>query len=258
MPAPSPQQIESFTSAAMVGLRHLEAREGKGRRFGQVADDSWAALGGELEDRDRLDLLLRDASVSFPYAFAPRAVFAIPGLADDEPFGPGFPQAPRRLASDLLKQARTGGTIDGAAVLTEAAARWGLPPLADLDALTTRLGHLGPATRLVVTGGRAIAALSRAAASHRDLDLADQVLLVATTPAERQLFGLALALAGTRTPAKVVAPAEVNADLAKRLKITRIDTALLGRDAVPAARAAAHAFALELGAADVIDEAAGG
>src|SRR5690606_28227661 len=120
-------------------------------------------------------LLLRDASVAFPHAFAPRAVFAIPGLADDEPFGPSFPQVPRRFATDLLKQARSGGAIDGASVLAEAAARWSLADVADVDALAARLAHLGPATRLVVSGARAIAALSRAAAAHRDLDLADQV-----------------------------------------------------------------------------------
>jgi len=130
-----------------------------------------------------------------------------------------------------------------------------------VQALAARLTTLGPATRLVVCGARAIAALSLAAASRRDLDLADQVVLVGSHPAERQLFGLALALAATRTAPKVVAPSELAAQaidsaaaLAKRWKLTRIDVALIGRDADPVARDAARAFAVELGAAEVIEE----
>lgn len=256
MPAPAPQQIEAFYSAALIGLRFLDAREGKARRFGKVADDSWAALGGELEDRDRLDLLLRDGAVAYPTAFAARAVFAIPGLAEDEPFGPDWPQAPRRFATELLNQARSAPNVEATSLLVDAARSWGVS-LTGIDPLAARLTTLGPATRLVVSGARAIAALSLATAARRDLDLADQVVLVATTPAERQLFGLALVLAATRTPARLATPSELSPTLAKRWKLSRVDVALLSHDVHPTAHAAAKAFALELGASDVIEELPG-
>jgi hypothetical protein len=87
MRTPSDAAIESYYRAAALGLRLLEAREARGRRFGEAAAATWRALGGELEGRDRLDLLLRDAAVSNPLAFSARGVFDLagaPGWEDDQ------------------------------------------------------------------------------------------------------------------------------------------------------------------------------
>jgi hypothetical protein len=111
MTAPSPAQAERFYRAGVLGLRALEAREGRGRRLGPAADATWRAFRGdpgELDDRDRLDLLLRDAAATSPLAFAPRRIFALAGLSDDEPFGHEWPGLPVSLARLLLREAAGG------------------------------------------------------------------------------------------------------------------------------------------------------
>ena len=145
MQFPSASEIESFYRAAMLGLLHLEQREGRGRRFGEASQAAWRALGGELDDRDRLTLLLRDGAVTHPLAFGARDVFAIPGLTEDEPFGPDWPEAPVQLAKELMKQGATNEAVAGSSPVVAAAERWNKPSAieaagADLVGLLERLG----------------------------------------------------------------------------------------------------------------------
>src|SRR5690242_12221615 len=59
---PNRNENTSFYEAASLGLRALDARATRSRRFGPDADATWRAFRGELTDGDRLDLLLRDAA----------------------------------------------------------------------------------------------------------------------------------------------------------------------------------------------------
>lgn len=83
----SPHQTEAYYKAAILGLRALEAREGRGRRFGPDADARWERFRGKLHGGDRLQILLRDASAPWGVAFAASHVFRLEGVAVDEPFG---------------------------------------------------------------------------------------------------------------------------------------------------------------------------
>ncbi|WP_104981129.1 hypothetical protein [Sorangium cellulosum] len=248
MRTPSAEAIDSYYRAAALGLRLLEAREARGRRFGEAAAATWRALGGELEDRDRLDLLLRDAAVSNPLAFSARGVFDLTWLTDDEPFGPSFPQASAGLAAALLREATASplAATDPQAVLGAAADAWRLAPLAPEPALADRLQRVVPATRIVASGARAVAMLAAHANARSDLDLGEQVLLVTDTPAERQMFGFALLLTPSRGRPRVISPAQASAAQARALGFTRCDVSLLSQDAAAPAREAAAALAKEL------------
>ncbi|WP_437338439.1 hypothetical protein [Sorangium sp. So ce394] len=247
MRTPSDAAIDSYYRAAALGLRLLEAREARGRRFGEAAAATWRALGGELEDRDRLDLLLRDAAVSNPLAFSARGVFDLAWLTDDEPFGPSFPQAPAGLAAALLREAASPlAATDTPAVLDAAAAAWKLAPLAPEPPLADRLQRVAPATRVIASGARAVAMLAAHANARGDLDLGEQVLLVTDAPAERQMFGFALLLTGSRGRPRVIPTAQASAARAGALGFTRCDVSLLSQDAAAPAREAAAALAKEL------------
>lgn len=240
MTAPSPAQTESFYRAGALGLRALEAREARGRRLGPAADATWRAFRGEpgeLDDRDRLDLLLRAAAAAFPLAFAPRRIFALAGLADDEPFGHEWPGLPVAIAGSLLRDAAANLAPKPAhVVLSEVAAAWNLVPRATLtgDAVTT----LGRASRIVVAGAGAVLTLAEHFSSGRDLDLGDQALLLTDQPAERQLFGLAVLLLGGPTPAQVALP-ELTSQSLRALGFDRLTAVLVSDDAAPTTREAA-------------------
>jgi hypothetical protein len=185
------KQVEAYYRASLLGLRALEAQSGRARCFGEDAEARWRAFRGELREGVLLDLMLRDAAVSQPAAFAPRVVFPIPGLADDEPFGPEWPGIGAPAAIALLKEPFQNQPLD--ALLARVAAIWSLrtAPLP-----SGALDSIAPATRVLASGPSAILALSACFAARRDLDLANQVLLVSDHPGERQLFGLASALLG--------------------------------------------------------------
>ena len=246
MHIPPPAEIESFYRSAAVGLRLLEAREGRERRFGEAAVAGWRALGGEFEDRDRLDLLVRDAAANNPTAFAPRVVFEMTWLGDDEPFGPEWPQAPAALAASLLREAPVA---DGATALTRSVAqKWRLPLLpTNEEGLLDLLRTVAPATRLVVAGPLAVVLLEAHASSRTGLDLGDQVVFVVDSPAERQLIGFALLLSGAKSRPKILAPTEDVVARARKLGCTRIDIALISGDASATVRSAALELKKELG-----------
>lgn len=228
--------VESFYRASVAGLRLLDAREGRGLRFGAVADQNWKALGGELEPRDRLDWLVRDGAALHPPAFSPRIVFELPGLTDDEPTGSDWPMAPAALSAELFREAGraaiAGAPVSSDDVLAAAAASWRVPVGSASPALAESVRRIGAADRIVVAGVTAIHALAAAAAQRRDLNLADQVLCIAATRSERHLFGLALLVAGGRARrAAIVTPGEhISADAAA-LGFSRFDRVLVAEDA---------------------------
>jgi hypothetical protein len=240
MTTPSPGQAESFYRAGVLGLRALEAREGRGRRLGPAADATWRAFRGEpgeLEDRDRLDILLRDAAATYPLAFAPRRIFALAGLSDDEPFGHEWPGLPAGLARSLLRDAADNVAPRPAhLVLAEAASAWGFAPSATLSGFA--VASLGPASRVAASGAGAVLVLAEHFASRRDLDLGDQVLFVTDRPGERQLFGLAVVLLGSPTAPRVALPDVARGDGARAIGFDRLTGAVVSEDAAPSAREA--------------------
>ncbi len=245
MRIPTPHEVECFYRAAAAGLRLLDAREGRGRRFGDTANAAWKALGGEFEDRDRLDLLLRDGAGHQPLAFSPRLVFQMTWLADDEPFGPEWPQAPAAVAGALLRSERNA-VSDTAELLADAAGAWGLPQLGSTPALSDHVGRVGPASNVLVSGTDAMFAVAQCAEGRRDLDLGEQVLLFACTPAERQFWGLALLALGSRSYARMISASDATAAKVRELGFSKIDVALVSNDAVPEVREAAAALCREL------------
>jgi hypothetical protein len=137
----------------------------------------------------RLDILVRDAAMQWGTAFSPAAVFRLPGLAMDEPFGPDWSGLADHLAEKVWNDVDDGWPVDACARAL------GLAPT-DQD-----VPDLAPTTRLVLAGGGAILAVATAFAERSDLSWTDQVLVVADEPAERQFAGLVAPLlsAGGRT-----------------------------------------------------------
>lgn len=201
MTLPSDDDLARFYRTAALGLAHLEQREGRGRRFGEAAVARWRALSEPrgagaghtlMRQADRLELLLRDAAVTSPLAFSARLVFGLEALPGDEPFGHEWPGAPEELARGWLADAARAEPIDAEALLAKGAETWRLlmaPPSAALSGL---VAELSPATRVVCAGYGAIAALLARAPQESELELGEQVLLVAHDPGPRQVFGLAL------------------------------------------------------------------
>jgi hypothetical protein len=249
MTVPPREQIESFYRAAALGLAVLEARAGGARRFGPDADARWNAFRGALQDWHRLDLLVRDAAVAHAAAFAPRVVFRLPALAEDEPSGPEWPGPPPDIAAELLRQAAATAAADLDALLGEMERIWHLEPAAISREATA---SIEPATRLTCAGAGAVLALARAFHGRSELDFGDQVTLIADDPGTRQLFGLAITAlggsrAGSQRPARVLAttgdptappgPAQPEPGQAPH-RIDHIDRAIVSADAPPAAREA--------------------
>jgi len=95
----------AFYRASLAALRFCDAREARSRRFGPDTDSAWLGFAGDMRASERaserIDLLLRDADVQWPQAFAPRLVFGLVGLADDEPFGAAWASLEPALAEEL-------------------------------------------------------------------------------------------------------------------------------------------------------------
>lgn len=228
---PSPAAVRSFYLSAHVGLRVLDARGGR-RRFGDDADARWRQFRGQLNDADRFELLLRDAATVAPLAFAPRDVFGFTGLSTEDPFGPDWEGPPRGLSGELLRS-REDAPADPLAAFDRCLSAWERPTR-PLDPGTAP--RVAPATRLLVGGTSALRHLVALFAGERDtLDLADQVVLVADQPFDRQLLGLAAVFLGTTNRPRCVAPT-VSPERWKALGVTRLDTTLVSDDASPAVR----------------------
>lgn len=239
----SPVEVQRFYGAAALGLGVLEARSAEARRFGPDADARWNTFRGGLSDWHRLDLLVRDAAVRHPAGFAPRVVFDLPALADDEPSGPDWPGPPAADARALL-QAAAMGPHDLGTALGAAAAGWGLTP-SPLAASAT--ADIKPTTSFLLGGAGAVLSVAAAFVGNRNLDLADQALLLADDPATRQLFGLALAMLDSRRPARLLRTSTTPAE-ARALGLTPSVRALISSDASSSTRAALLSLVDEMGA----------
>jgi len=227
----SPAVAEPFYRAALVGLRVLEAETR--RRFGADADARWKGFAGHLRTIDRIDLLLRDAAVTWGPAFSGALVFQLPGLAPDEAFGPDWPQLTEDAARRLWKTAQAAQPGD---LLAQAAAALALQTkeIPDCDGLT-------PATRLLVTGAGAILAAARAFKEDERLSWAEQVAVIAARPTERQLAGLAAVILGARGHTRLISPDHDSpADAIKQAGLSRVDRLLVSDDADPACRSFAE------------------
>ena len=161
----------------------------------------WKAFKGELRDEDRVDLMIRDAAATQPAAFAPRSIFALEGLASDEPFGPDWVGVEPAFALKLLREAAPDvGTLPKA--LAAVARAWGLQPKRSPAPTDLR-----PDSKFVISGDAAIISVAEHFDGKKELDLADQATLVTDSPAERQLFGLAIALLESTRPARMLTAA---------------------------------------------------
>lgn len=191
--------VRSYYRATLVGLRYAEAQRSTGRRFGPDADARWAAFKGDLTTADRLDLLIRDGNAEWPEALGARTVFARTAVAEDEPFGAGWAALDGPDAEEVWRAALAAPAPDTVRAALEAAADcWGLR-LAPFDA-----GNIGAAERLLLSGPSAVAAAIEAFAENPDLDWADQVVVVATPPAHRQLAALAGVLLKATKPSRIL------------------------------------------------------
>jgi hypothetical protein len=241
-----------FYKAAMGVLGVLDAR--RGRAFGADADARWQSFRGALQDWDRIEILVRDAAMAYGSeqtsgapripcsGFAPRIVFDLPALADDEPSGPDWIGPEPTEALDLLRLAKQ--PRDPMESLEHAAAAWGAT-----SAKPPTIGEVLPSTQLLICGAGAILGVAGAFLHGTGLDLPDQVVLVSDEPATRQLFGLAVALQfqGSRRPVRMI-PSTISAEEARRIHPGRIDRAIVSADVTAEVRARAEALARELGA----------
>ena len=222
------QECFRFYQAAVCGLYAIES--GQERRFGANADANWKAFKGELQEGDRINLMLRDVAAIYPAAFSPRVVFAISGLADDEPFGPDWPGI---TEADAVGLRGKGAPSDINAVLVSTAALWNLKPIKLPE---NSLSAIGPATRLVASGAGALLSLAGRFSSDKTLDLVEQIIWVTDSPAERQLFGLAAALLQNNRPVTFCDTASLAQPSVSRLLAGR--TALLSEEVPEALRTA--------------------
>jgi hypothetical protein len=184
----SSDDVRAYYQTALSGLRFVEARRPSGRRFGADADARWAGFRGDLTTADRLDLMLRDADAEWPGAFGARTVFAEPAVANDEAFGPAWPGLEPVDAEEVWRTtlARTEPR-DLDSFLAAWSQAWSVP-LSPVD-----VGPLTTVDRLVVAGPLALAAALRAFVGRNDLAWTEQVTIVATPPAHRQLAWFATA-----------------------------------------------------------------
>ena len=228
---PNPQHHAAFYAAAVAGLRVLDTRERVPRRFGADADTRWASFKGALTDSDRIDILLRDAAVTWGAAFSPAEVFGLFGLAPDEPFGPDWNSLPASAARRAFADpGQSGRPAELARTLGIAAQDVTLPALT-------------PSTRLAVAGGTALLAVGQAFASRPDLRWSDQVLAVATEPPNRHLAGLLAIAVNSPARTRLIRPSgDVRTSL-KGAGFTQFDTAVVSADAEPACASFAYSAA---------------
>jgi hypothetical protein len=198
-----PTAVRAYYRSALAALSYLEHRQPTGRRFGRDADARWANFKGDLVTADRIDLMIRDADAQWPASFAARVVFNDDTVSEDDPFGPAWAPLPPIDAEEIWRGALSESTPqDIRATLSACARAW------DLSMEPHEVGAVRAADRIVAAGPSAIAALVDAFAGNRDLDWADQVVVVATPPAHRQLAALATALLNAAKPSTIHTPSD--------------------------------------------------
>lgn len=187
-PTPSDSERACFYRAALVVLRYIEQRRPSGRRFGSEADAQWGRMRGHLETADRIDLLLRDADREWLNAFSPRVAFGLAGVVGDEPFGAEWSPLDTVVAEELWRDVVAAPPpADFRAAVQAVGGVWGL-------SLKVAPSSISPSDKVLVAGPSAISAVASAFAGAPGLDWADQVLIVATPPAHRQLAAIGAAL----------------------------------------------------------------
>jgi len=216
MTTPTTQERTAFYSAALLGLRALDARETSPRRLGVDAGARWSQFAGALGSSDRLDILLRDASITWGAAFSPSEAFTFFGLAEDEPFGPDWPGIDEGTASRLLGN-------EGAQVTIEEVAR-----ILGVSSSAMQIPRLTPATKVVVAGGGAMAAMARAFADRKDLSWSDQVLAIADRAGLRQFVSLVAVLQGARARTPLI---RSGTNDARSIGFKHLDLAVISDDA---------------------------
>jgi len=226
MPSPSAADTRAFYTVALSGLRFVEARRPTGRRFGSDADARWTGFRGDLTTADRLDLLLRDADAEWPGAFGARTVFAEPAVAEDDAFGPAWIGLEPVDAEDVWRATLTATEPHDLDTLLAAWSRaWGLS-LSAVD-----VGALSTVDRLVVAGPSAIAAAIRAFSGRDDLAWTEQVTIVVTPPAHRQLASFSTAVLNATKPTLVATHGQAH---------SLVGRAIVSPDAAPEDAAAAR------------------
>jgi hypothetical protein len=219
-------EMRAFYTVALAGLRFVETRRPSGRRFGSEADARWAGFRGDLTTADRLDLLLRDADAEWPGAFGARTVFAEPAVAEDDAFGPAWPGLEPVDAEDVWRTTLAGPELRDLDALLSAWSRvWELS-LSPVD-----VGALSTVDRLVVAGPSAIAAAIRAFVGRDDLAWTEQVTIVATPPAHRQLASFSTAVLNAAKPTTLMTHGQAH---------SLVGRAVVSVDAVPEDAAAAR------------------
>jgi hypothetical protein len=222
--APTADEREAFYTAAVLGLRALDAQEQAARRFGPDADARWSQFAGALGAGDRLDILLRDAAGKWGAAFSPSNCFGFFGLADDEPFGPDWASLQDPAAKGLLTE--TGG--EGATIARVAA-------ILGVVVTPVSVPSLTKATKVVIAGGAALVAAANAFAKNRELSWPNQVVAIANRGAFRQLAGLTAVLLGARDPTLIVRPSADAANAMRAAGFAHLDAAIVSSDAEPEA-----------------------
>ncbi len=237
-----------FLESSVLALAWLDARAATPRRLGAAADARWRAFAGTsaaLTEPDRLALLLRDAAVLHPGAFSARAVFALPGLCADEPFGAWAGELAPGATAKRLK-APPAAPTDAVALFDAVAARWAL-------SVTERAqdAALGPTTRVALAGASALRAATARFAREGGLDAGAQWLVVTERPALRQLAGVAAMALGSKRAARVVTVSEARGAKSALVAagVERVDRVWISEDATKDEAAAALALAATMGAA---------
>lgn len=190
---------ERYFEAALRLLQFVELRRPTGRRFGPDADARWNSFRGDLETVDRMELMIRDADAEWPGGFGARTIYALSGVPEDEPFGSQWESLDPVAAEDLWRRVKALPAPETPKATLEAiAAAWGL----SLEAHD--IGSVAPNDKLVVVGPSAIAAAVQAFAAGEALDWADQVVVVASSPAVRQLAASGTAILNAARTAQIL------------------------------------------------------
>jgi hypothetical protein len=217
----TPKDRDAFYAAAVAGLRALDRRERSARRFGADADTRWASFRGALNEADRIDLLLRDAAVTWGAAFSPADAFGLFGLAPDEPFGPDWQSLGSSAARRHLEsEASIHAPADLGRLLGMDAAHVSVPPIT-------------ASTRLAVAGGAALVRVAQVFADRPELSWSDQVLAVATRPAHRQLAGLLAIFTNATGKTRLSRPGDDLRATLKAAGFVQLDAAVVSDDAEP-------------------------
>jgi hypothetical protein len=186
-----------YVEAALRLLQFVEARRPTGRRFGADADARWASFKGDLRTADRIELLIRDADAEWPGGFGARTVYALRAIAEDEPFGAQWPGLDPIAAEEIWRRMpRAPGTA--AETCGAILAAW------DLTLQRFDVGEVQPTDRLTIAGPSAVAAAIDVFAERKGLDWADQVVVIATPPAHRQVAAAATALVNATRPLRIL------------------------------------------------------